>query len=67
MKLETFINSLLNNGATYTEVFDLIAQAAESTQAVMLSDIENGNIALTTAMYQGFQVIFDGFMDDKEV
>ena len=63
MKLETFINKLLDNGVEYWKVFDLIAEAAARTKEAMLPSIEDGDIALTTAIYKGLQVTFDSYMD----
>ena len=63
MTLNTFISKMLDSGADYQETFGKIIEAVESTRDVLSDEIEAGNMAMTTAIYQGFDVAYDNYMD----
>ena len=54
---------MLDSGADYQETFGKIIEAVESTRDVLSDEIEAGNMAMTTAIYQGFDVAYDNYMD----
>lgn len=66
MTLNTFISKMLDSGADYQETFDKIIEAVESTREVLSDEIEAGEIAMTTAIYQGFEVAYYNYMDSLE-
>ena len=76
MTLETFIAKMLDSGADYQETFGKIIEAVESTREVLSDEIETGEvdrhaliaikIAMITAIYKGFDVAFDNYMDSLE-
>ena len=64
MSLYTFTEKLKELGFTTNEIFASIIQATESTQEVLGDSITSGEISFEKALRNGYQVTYDGIIDD---